>query len=282
MTRVGRYSLRKGVKDMPIRNEMKIEKMISERKQVKKILLMTHQIIGYPDFETNEQAIACFYRNGVDLIELQIPFSDPVADGPLFVKSNQAVLDKGVKVRQCLDFVQKMAGKYPISFLIMTYYNILYQYGMKAFIDKCLEIGVQGTIIPDAPIDEAREYFDYSRQQGLAAVSIATPYSSEERLQEIAAIGSGFIYYVPRKGVTGSKTDFESEVLAGIKRAKIQTGAKVAVGFGIQGAEDVKELIGVADIAIIGSKIQHVIESEGLSGLDSFMQTIMSVNEGGV
>jgi len=256
---------------------MQIERYIEEKKRTKKYLVMTHQVIGYPDFETNEQAIECFYRHGVDLIELQIPFSDPVADGPLFVKSNQAVLDKGVKVSQCLDFVERMVKKYPISFLIMTYYNILYQYGVEKFIDKCQHIRVQGTIVPDAPIDEAKAYFDYSRKKGLAAVSIATPYSDENRLQEIASVGSGFIYYVPRKGVTGTKTNFESEVLAGIQRAKTQTGATIAVGFGIQKAEDVKRLIGIADIVIIGSKIQQVIEAEGLQGLDSFMQTIISV-----
>lgn len=263
---------------MQIKN-MQIEKYIEEKKQSKKLLVMTHQVIGYPDFATNEQAIECFCRHGVDLIELQIPFSDPVADGPLFVKSNQAVLDKGVKVGDCLEFIARMVKKYPISFLIMTYYNILYQYGVERFIDKCVRIGVQGTIIPDAPIDEAKDYFDYSRKQGLAAVSIATPYSDENRLQEIAAAGSGFIYYVPRKGVTGSKTDFEAEVLAGIQRAKRQTGATIAVGFGIQRAEDVKKLVGIADIAIIGSKIQQVIEAEGLPGLDSFMQSIMRIIE---
>ncbi len=275
--KAGSHLFRKGGEDMQS-EQLQIEKYIEDLKKSKNILLMTHQIIGYPDFATNELAIECFYRHGVDLIELQIPFSDPVADGPLFVKSNQAVLEKGVKVTQCLEFVARMVKKYPVSFLIMTYYNILYQYGVQRFIDKCQQIGVQGTIVPDAPLDEAREYFDYSRQQGLAAVSIATPYSFEQRLQEIASVGSGFIYYVPRKGVTGSKTNFADEVLAGIKSAKNITGATIAVGFGIQGAEDVAKLIGTADIAIIGSKIQRVIESEGLSGLELFMEAIAGVN----
>lgn len=257
---------------------MRIEHDIAKAKKSKKILIMTHQIIGYPDFETNEKVIDCFYQNGVDLIELQIPFSDPIADGPVFTKSNQAVLEKGITVQACLQFIEKMIQKYPISFLIMTYYNILYQYGVEAFIDRCKEIGVQGTIIPDAPLDEARAYYDYSRKEGLAAVSIATPYSDEERLKEIATVGSGFIYYVPRKGVTGTKTNFASSVLSGIRKAKEATGKTIAVGFGIQGAEDVADLIGTADIAIIGSKIQQVIEAEGLSGLDSFLKRIGELN----
>ncbi|UWG98835.1 tryptophan synthase subunit alpha [Dehalobacter sp. DCM] len=259
---------------------MQIEKMLEDAKKTKKILLMTHQIIGYPDFETNEKAIECFCQNGVDLIELQIPFSDPIADGPVFTKSNQTVLEKGIKVNECLHFVEKMTRKYPIPFLIMTYYNIVYQYGVEKFIDRCKEIGVQGTIVPDAPLDEARSYYDYSREQGLAAVSIATPYSDEERLQVIAAVGSGFIYYVPRKGVTGSKTSFASEVLGGIRKAKEVTGKMIAVGFGIQGADDVANLVGAADIAIIGSKIQQVIEAEGLNGLDRFLLSIARVNGG--
>ncbi|NBJ16509.1 MAG: tryptophan synthase subunit alpha [Dehalobacter sp. 4CP] len=258
---------------------MQIEKQIEAMRREKKILLMTHQIIGYPDFAANEKAIECFYNNGVDLIELQIPFSDPIADGPVFTKSNQAVLEKGIKVSDCLKFIERMARKYPIPFLVMTYYNILYQYGVEAFIDRCKEIGVQGTIVPDAPLDEARVYYDYSRQQGLAAVSIATPYSDPKRLQEIADIGSGFIYYVPRKGVTGSKTTFDSEILDGIQKAKKETGKTIAVGFGIQGPEDVAHLIGTADIAIIGSKIQLVLETEGLSGLDQFLGDIARVNK---
>ncbi|SCY90406.1 tryptophan synthase subunit alpha [Alkaliphilus peptidifermentans] len=257
---------------------MQIEKYIAERKKTKEILIMTHQIIGYPDFETNEKAIDCFYKNGVDMIELQIPFSDPVADGPAFAKSNQAALEKGVKVKQCLDFIEKISGKYPITFLIMTYYNILYQYGVPQFVKKCKEINVKGIIVPDAAIDEAHEYYEGCSNEGISAITIASPYSDKSRIEKLSIAGDGFIYYVPRKGVTGCKTDFNLDVLDKISLVKEYSGKNVAVGFGIQNQDDVKRLVGVADIAIIGSKIQKVIEDEGIEALDNFIKSICSVN----
>lgn len=253
---------------------MGLETYIKQKRKEKDILIMTHQILGYPSFEVNEKAIDIFNNNGIDIIELQIPFSEPVADGPTFLNANQAAIKNGVRVSECLDFVEKMVQKYKTPFLIMTYYNIVFKYGIQKFVEKCKEIGVRGLIVPDAPIDDAKDFFDVSSQFGVDAVGLATAYTDDKRLMEISKMCSGFIYYVPRKGVTGNKTTFDKELVDKISCVKEMTGKNIAVGFGIQGREDIEKLRGVSDIAVIGSKVLKVIEEEGINELDGFIKSL--------
>ena len=120
----------------------------------KNILLMTHIVLGYPSFAVNRQVIAAMVKNGVDLIEMQIPFSEPMADGPVIVKANQDALAAGATVADCLDFAAEMTKKHAIPFLFMTYYNIIFKYGEDAFFKKAKELGIQGFIVPDLPPEE--------------------------------------------------------------------------------------------------------------------------------
>ena len=200
---------------------MSLENYINEKKKEKNILIMTHQILGYPSFEINEKAIELFYENGVDLIELQIPFSEPVADGPIFMKANQIAVNSGIGLEECLVFVEKMISKYTkLPFLIMTYFNIVFKYGMDAFVKKCKEIGVRGLIIPDAPIDDAQDFFEICINNDIDLIGLTTAYTEDKRLVEISKKSGGFIYYVPRKGVTGQKTVFDDEVIDKISSVK--------------------------------------------------------------
>ena len=240
-----------------------------------KITLMTHQVIGYPDMETNERALEIFEKNGVEFTELQIPFSAPSADGPTFVKANQESLDRGTTVKASMEFIEKSVRKFDIKILIMTYYNIVYQYGVEEFVKKAAEIGVWGLIIPDATIEDASELYEYCEKYDVNPVLIATPYTDESRLEQIAAKGKGFIYYVPRAGVTGKKTIFSDDVTRKIERIKEVTKMKCAVGFGIQEKKDIDFLSGHADIAIIGSAITRVIENEGIEKVDDFLKKLM-------
>jgi tryptophan synthase alpha chain len=253
---------------------MGLNSYIEERLKDKDILIMTHQIIGYPDMETNKEALKSFERNGVDIVELQIPFSEPVADGPLFVKANQDALEKGIKVEDCLIFVEAAVKSHKMPILIMTYYNIVFAYGEEDFIRRCKDIGVKGLIVPDIPIDEDSSFFALCKEYGVDAVTIATPYSTDERLGQISKAGDGFIYYVPRKGVTGTKTTFDDDISSRVKHVKSVTKSHVAVGFGIQSKADIDNLKGVADIAIMGSKLLMTIEEGGIEGLDSFLGTL--------
>jgi len=240
-----------------------------------KIELMTHQVIGYPDMETNERALEIFEKNGVEYTELQIPFSDPSADGPTFVKANQESLDRGTTVKSSLEFIGKSVKKFDMKILIMTYYNIAYQYGVEEFVKKASEIGVWGLIIPDATIEDASELYEYCEKYDVNPVIIATPYTDESRLEKISSKGKGFIYYVPRAGVTGTKTKFSDDVRGKIERIKEVTKMQCAVGFGIQEKKDIDFLAGHADIAIIGSAITRVIEKQGIEKVDEFLKNMM-------
>lgn len=253
---------------------MVLKNYIEERKKSKEILIMTHQIMGYPSFDINSKAMEIFCKYGIDMVELQIPHSDPVADGPLFSKANQEAIDQGVKVSTCLDYIEGMTHKYDIPILIMTYYNIIYQYGIEKFVKKCREINVKGIIVPDAPPDEARELYDSCQKNGLDAAGFATAFSKDDRLKLVAETCGSFVYFNPRKGVTGFKTHFNDEILQSIARVKAIINKPIGVGFGLQSKEDVDYLKGTADIAILGSKILNVIQNNGIDGLESFIKSI--------
>ena len=188
-----------------------LEEYIRTRLQDRRILLMTHLVLGYPSFEVNRQVIRQMVENGVDLIELQIPFSEPVADGPMILKANQEAIAQGAKVEQCLHFAGEITAEFHIPFLFMTYYNILFKYGMEGFIERCSNMNIKGFIIPDLPPEEGRDYLDLARKSEMAPIQIFAPTSTRERMQLLAQNGAGFIYCVARRGVTGKKTDFSKD-----------------------------------------------------------------------
>lgn len=256
-----------------------IRKVLAAKRAIdpKAILTMGHQVIGYPSCGINEEVLSVFAENAMDLVELQIPFSDPVADGPLFVKANQGALDQGMTVKKAIEFIEAQIRVLPMPVLVMTYYNIIHAYGESAFLDHMKSIGVRGLIIPDAPFDVLDEFWRACKDRGLAMVPVSTIFTSDTRIREMADVGGGFIYHVPRAGVTGTRTRFDGDVLAGIKRVSELTPIPVGVGFGIQSASDVEALKGSADIAIMGSVFLKTYENTGLDGIRSFVEEICNV-----
>ncbi|GAA3404861.1 tryptophan synthase subunit alpha [Paenibacillus hodogayensis] len=241
----------------------------------KPIQLMTHQIVGYPDLETNYELIRLFDRNGVELVELQLPFSEPIADGPVFLRANQASLAKGTTTRRCMEFARKAVADFPnIAFLFMTYYNVVLQYGMEAFVRECADIGIRGLIVPDARPEESGAFLKACREHGVALVLIATPYTDDKRLSYLSQQTGGFLYCAARKGVTGSKTAFGRETDDFLARVRHYARTPVAVGFGIQDAADVAFLQGKCDIAIIGTQLLNVLEQSGLAGVERFLASL--------
>jgi tryptophan synthase alpha chain len=210
-------------------------------------------------------------ENGVDLIELQIPFSEPVADGPMILKANQESIAKGVKLEQCLGFAAEITAKFHIPFLFMTYYNILYKYGLEEFIDRAYNINIQGFIIPDLPPEEGNEYIEQMKSRHMAPVNIFAPTSTKERMQLLAQNGAGFIYCVARRGVTGKKTDFDHDFDEYIARCRSATDLPLAVGFGIRSREDVDFLTGKADIAVIGTETIRLVNEKGAEAVGPFI-----------
>lgn len=232
---------------------------------------MTHLVLGYPSFNVNREVIEQMVENGVDLIELQIPFSEPVADGPVILKANQDALQQKVSVQECLDFAAEITGKYDIPFLFMTYYNILFKFGVANFVNRARQIGIQGFIIPDLPPEEGEEYLSSMKSCGLAPVQIYAPTSTTERMRYLADNGAGFIYCVARRGVTGKKTDFDTDFNEYLSRCHSATDLPLAVGFGIRDRDDVAYLTGKAEIAVIGSETIRLVDAKGAAAVGPFI-----------
>ncbi len=251
-----------------------LEETIRTRLQDSRILLMTHLVLGYPSFEVNREVIRQMVENGVDLIELQIPFSEPVADGPMILKANQQSIAQGAKVEECLKFAEEITAQFHIPFLFMTYYNILFKYGLEGFISRAYDINIKGFIIPDLPPEEGKEYLEQVKKRDLAPIQIFAPTSTLERMQLLAGNGAGFIYCVARRGVTGKKTDFDQDFDEYIRRCRNATSLPLAVGFGIRSKKDVDFLTGKADIAVIGTETIRLVDERGPQAVGPFIDSL--------
>jgi tryptophan synthase alpha chain len=251
-----------------------IESTIREQLEQKEILLMTHIVVGYPSLEESYRIVQAMVEAGVDLMELQIPFSEPIADGPVILRANQEALATGISVEQCLDFAERVSREFDIPFLVMTYYNILFKYGVERFAAAMAQRGLKGAIVPDLPPEEAGDYLRAMAANQLDPIFIFAPNSTEQRLQLIAEHAGGFVYCVARKGVTGAQTDFSRDLDAYLGRCRAATELPLALGFGVSSREDVDFLKGKADIAVVGSQAIRVLDSEGVEGLGTFIRSL--------
>lgn len=255
---------------------MKLDDELKSRLRTKKILLMTHLVLGYPSFATNREVIGQMAANGVDCIELQIPFSEPMADGPVIVKANQDSLARGTRVEDCFAFAEEITAEFPqVNFLFMTYYNIVFRYGERAFLERTQAIGLQGTIIPDLPPEEGESYFVASHELELAPITFFTPTSTEARMQEVAGKGTGFVYVVARRGVTGEHTEMDTGLVDYLDRCRQATDLALAVGFGIAERADVAMLEGRADMAVIGTATIRLVDAQGSEAVGGFIAGLL-------
>lgn len=254
---------------------MKLEQILRERKASKDILLMTHIVLGYPSFETNREVIKEMVENGVDCIEMQIPFSEPMADGPVILKANQDSLAHGTTIEDCLNFGAEMCATYDIPFLYMTYYNIIYKYGEQRFLERAAEAGIQGLILPDLPPEEGGTLCTGAKEYGMAPIMIYSPTSTMERMAELSGYGAGFIYCTARRGVTGSHSDLDSGFLTYLNRCRQATSLPLAVGFGIQNRGDIEALIGAADIGVVGSQTIKLVDEQGSAAVGPFISQLL-------
>jgi tryptophan synthase alpha chain len=251
---------------------MKLNSYLKGRLAEKEILLMTHIVLGYPSFEAGLKIVETMVEAGVDLMELQIPFSEPTADGPVIAHANQKALENGATVEDCLEFAHIAARKFDIPFLIMSYYNLPFKYGLKRFVSGLSDYGLQGAIIPDIPPEEGREYLAAMQRCNLAPILIYAPTTSLERMQYIASFAAGFIYCVARKGVTGEETNFTDDLADYLNQCRRGTRLPLAIGFGIKERSDIDFLKGKADIAVIGSQTIRVVEEEGIEAVGNFIR----------
>jgi tryptophan synthase alpha chain len=249
-----------------------LEARIRQAQSQRDILLMTHIVIGYPSFAASLEIVDAMVEAGVDLMELQIPFSEPMADGPVILAANQKSLAAGSTVERCLEFAATVSRKHPIPFLFMSYYNVLFRAGVTTFVERMRAAGVKGAIVPDLPPEEAGEYLPAMERADLCPIFIFSPSTSEERLRLIASQARGFVYCVARKGVTGVHTTFSAELDAYLARCRAATRLPLALGFGVQDAADVAFLRGKVDIAVVGSATLRLLDDQGVGAVRAFVR----------
>jgi len=251
---------------------MELESCLRKKLREKDILIMTHIVLGYPSFEDCYRIVEAMVEVGVDLMELQIPFSEPLADGPVILRANHRALERGATVQKCLNFARRVTLAFEIPFVIMSYYNILLQFGIKRFVSAMAEADLRGAIIPDLPPEEGQEYVKLMRACELAPVFIFSPTTSDDRLQYIASLAHGFVYCVARKGVTGSRTNFSEDLVNYLARCRKATHLPLALGFGIKEKRDIAFIKRKVDIAVIGTQTIRIIEEQGINTVGDFIR----------
>ena len=251
---------------------MMLESYIRKKLERKDILLMTHIVLGYPSFDDNFKIIETMVDAGVDLMELQIPFSETSADGPVIVRANQEALKSGTTVKECFNFAKSVTPAFDIPFLMMSYYKVLIRFDVKRFVAVMSDSGLRGAIIPDLPPQEDRGYLAAMFANDLAPVLIFSPTTSPDRMGSIASSARGFIYCVARKGVTGEDTNFSEALAAFLIRCREATPLPLALGFGVKEKVHIDYLKGKADIAVIGSQTIRVMEHKGIAGVGEFIR----------
>ncbi len=251
-----------------------LEQYLKERQRQRGMLLMTHIVVGHPDFDTSLRVVESMVLADVDLIELQIPFSEPIADGPVILRANQEALSAGSTVERCFTFAEEVAKRFDIPFLFMSYYNVLFKRGVASFVSRMHAIGLKGAIVPDLPPEEGGDYLKSMADQQLDPIFIYSPNTTDARLSIIAKHGRGFVYCVARKGVTGSETAFSDELSSYLARARAATTLPLAVGFGVREKKDVDFLREKADIAVVGSETLRILQTQGIEAVTPFLKSL--------
>ena len=251
-----------------------LESYLQERLKEKEILLMTHIVLGYPSLNDSYKIVETMVEAGVDLMELQIPFSEPIADGPVILHANQKALERGATVNGCLRVAKEITKSFEIPFLIMSYFNILFKHGIQRFVSTMEESALRGAIIPDLPPEEGEIYLKSMAEKSLDPILIFSPTTSMERMIYLNTFARGLIYCVSRKGVTGENTDFSGTLNTYITKCREATSLPLAVGFGIKEKADIDFLRGKADIAVIGTQTIRVMEEQGITALGDFIRSL--------
>jgi tryptophan synthase alpha chain len=245
------------------RESNRIEKKFNELKLKKQKGLICYVVGGYPDPISSEKIIISLIEGGADFIEIGIPFSDPIADGPMIQEASFKALQNGITPDICLNLIRKIRKTYPLlPILIMTYSNILQKRGFMYFMEEAKNAGTDGFILPDMTIEESKDYAYYSKKLGLACVFLVAPNTSDIRIKKTLKVSTGFVYLVSVFGITGMRNSFNNYTLAAIKKIKklSANNNNISVGFGISTPNHVKLMSNNgADAVIVGSAIIQMI-----------------------
>ena len=231
---------------------------------------------GYPDIKATPRIVSALAANGCDIIELGIPFSDPLADGATIQKASYEALQKGVSPTACLDIARALKGKIGVPLCFMTYYNPVLNYGLEAFCRASRDAGISGLIVPDLTPDEGSELESFTQKYNLDLIYFLAPTSTDARIKQVAARAHGFVYLVSLTGVTGARKDLSAGLENFVKKVRRSSGeTPLCVGFGISTPEQAKRVAAVADGVIVGSRLIQLIDKDpSLVSLNRFVASL--------
>lgn len=246
----------------------RIDQKFQELKRNKKKAFIAFITAGDPDISTTQKLVIAFEKSGVDIVELGVPFSDPMADGPTIQASSARALAKGINLHSILNLVRSIRKTSNIPIALMMYYNSVFHYGEAKFMQDAKKSGVDGLIIPDLPPQEAKNLIKLGKKHDMSIVFFLAPTTRKDRVARIAQASTGFIYYVSLTGVTGARQNVPSEVIANLRSLRAKIKKPICVGFGVSRPEHVRKLSSVADGVIVGSAIiNQIVKNQGKKNL---------------
>jgi len=231
----------------------RIDEKFIDLKQKGEKALIPFFTAGFPSAGKTVQMVKMAEKSGADMVELGIPFSDPIADGPIIQYTSLKALENGVNTDTIFEMCGALRKTVSIPYLLMGYYNPIYRYGLKRFVNRCAASGVSGLVLPDIPYEESGEIRGLLREHDIRLISFMTPFTSLQRAEKILKDAEGFIYFVTIAGVTGPKGSFADELVEKIRETKKITDIPVAAGFGVSGVKQVREIRDFVDGVIVGS-----------------------------
>ena len=258
---------------------IRIKNRFKELKQKKQKAFGVFLTAGYPSLEYSKDIFKIILDAQVDFIEIGLPFSDPMADGPLIQHSSQIAIEQNTSVEECLKLVKEIRKiNNDIPIILMGYYNPIHYYGNLKFIKKAVSSGIDGLIIVDLPMEEDEEFYNLSCKNNLPQIRLVTPTTDKERLKKILKNACGFVYYVSVTGITGTKSASVNDVKNKIKVIKKITNLPVIAGFGIKNSVDAKKMSSISDGIVIGSSLVNKIEEvykkkNGLNEIFKFLKS---------
>jgi tryptophan synthase alpha chain len=258
----------------------RIEEKFKELKNRDEGALIGYLTLGDPDVEASEKLVRCLCKT-VDIMELGVPFTDPIADGPTIQAAIERSLEAGMNTDIAFEMVERLRHDIDTPFVFMTYYNIVLQYGEEKFVKKCSEVGVDGILISDLPIEEASTVLEHCRNYSVDFIFLIAPTTTEERMKKIADNAMGFVYLVALLGVTGARETLAQETVENTRRALEHIDLPLAVGFGISKREHVKAVIEAgASGVVVGSAFVNIAGRRGSSGCPALVKLSVELKEG--
>ena len=258
----------------------RISRKFAELKEENRTGFVAYITAGDPDLETTGKLVPALEEKGVDIIELGVPFSDPLADGPEIQRASQRALRHQVSLGDVLDLVEKLRNETELPIVLFTYFNPVHRYGLEKLVDRAAEVGVDGVLVLDLPPEEAGVYKSLMDDRDLDTIFLIAPTSRKDRVALITAQTRGFVYYVSRTGVTGERQDLAESIQQKVEEIRSHTDQPIAVGFGVSTPDQAGQLAGYADAVVVGSAIvrrigEHEGDPELVSKVCDFVETLV-------